>query len=51
MEYLAFIVVYLFGFFTAMVGMGTVIFWSEIKHWFSDVKDRLHCKWIMWKYR
>ena len=51
MEYLAFIAVYFFGFATAVFGMTAAIFWKEIKHWAWDIKERLYCKWIMWKYR
>lgn len=51
MEYLAFIAVYFFGFATAVFGMTMAIFWKEIKGWAWDIKERLHCMWIMWKYR
>jgi hypothetical protein len=51
MDILMFLAVYFAGFFTAVNIFGTLIYWKEISDWLSDIKDRIHCQWILWKYK
>jgi len=58
MDLFMFFAMYFAGFLTAVKMFLTIIYWKEIKDWISEIKyslmnikDTVHCKWIMWKYK
>ena len=58
MDLFMFFAIYFAGFITAVKLFLTIIYWKEIKDWIAsigyylqDIKDRIHCQWILWKHR
>lgn len=51
MDLFMFFAIYFAGFVTAVKMFFTIIYWKEIKSCLSNLKEKITCQWIMWKYR
>ena len=51
MDLFMFFAIYFAGFLTAVKMFFTIIYWKEIKSWMLAAREKIHCQWIMWKYR